>query len=95
MISDSNYKGCGCIDFKIFNQQLYIFEFNTRLAGRLILHNNNMHNFSGFEHSLVTSLSLFLALSFFLMLYDVLSELINRKAYARQQQDKNTDGNFK
>lgn len=57
IINDLKYTGCGCIDFKIFQNMIYIFEFNTRLGGSLIFHNNTMKDFSRFAQCL-TSLNM-------------------------------------
>lgn len=56
IISDLNYTGCGCIDFKIKDNNIYILEFNARMGGSLIFYNEQMHDFDSFVESYVNIL---------------------------------------
>lgn len=48
MISKLQFSGAGCIDFKIYEDNIYIFEFNSRMGGSLVYFdhkNKNLDNF--------------------------------------------------
>src|SRR6185369_1769740 len=48
MIKMNYFTGNGCIDFKICNGKLLIFEFNTRMGGSLIYFDDLMHDLDDF-----------------------------------------------
>ncbi len=48
IIEKCNFTGAGCIDFKIDNGHLYIFEFNSRVGGSLLYFDHVLHDLDDF-----------------------------------------------
>ncbi len=48
IIKKCNFTGVGCIDFKISNSKLFIFEFNSRMGGSLFYFDHILHDLDEF-----------------------------------------------
>lgn len=57
LITCSKYTGNGCIDFKLHLDNIYIFEFNTRMGGSLFFLNQQLGDAGDFVAATITALA--------------------------------------
>lgn len=57
IIQKCSFTGIGCIDFKIANNQLFIFEFNSRMGGSLLYFDHILYDLDDFMNTLSLQLA--------------------------------------